>query len=313
LLAAIQATLNQGLNEMRSVPEHVDHPPFHLDYIDSNAPNALAFGDDDHSFIGLTMGLISLFSDLCVRLNRSEAVAALLGIRLEPDVSDGLQAMVFTNLLSFLVTHEFTHVVHGHVEERGAPSISFNEIQDDGETGNLKEQVMEADADGYAAYHVLANLIGGGQRTQAVMALKLSDNPAECQDEVLFSGFVVAVGAYLFARPPVDVDKANIYRLTHPPQAARLNYVMENAIAWCRQNRPGLVTWMTKDRFESIMRVAAEATWGMNGGITWENQIAFLQSEAGAEYIKRLGEGLKAYVAALGTTPNPNTPQQPAS
>jgi len=145
LLTAIQATLNQGLNEMRSVPEHVDHPPFHLDYIDSNAPNALAFGDDDHSFIGLTMGLISLFSDLCVRLSRSEAIAALLRIRLEPDVSEGLQAMVFTNLLSFLVTHEFTHVVHGHVEERRAPSISFNEIQDDGETGNLKEQVMEAD------------------------------------------------------------------------------------------------------------------------------------------------------------------------
>jgi hypothetical protein len=30
-------------NEKQGVPEHVEHPPFHLDYIDSDIQNALAF------------------------------------------------------------------------------------------------------------------------------------------------------------------------------------------------------------------------------------------------------------------------------
>src|SRR5437016_2637653 len=59
LLSLIQEVLNEGLlNEKRDVPEHVDHPPFHLDYIDSDTANAHAFPHEDYSFIGITMGLI---------------------------------------------------------------------------------------------------------------------------------------------------------------------------------------------------------------------------------------------------------------
>ena len=207
--------------------------------------------------------------------------------------------MLFYNLLSFVVAHEFTHHVHGHSKQRGADSSSFNEIEDKGETGSLEDQVMEADADGYAAYHVLANLIDGGGRDPALAALKIKEKAGAVQDEVLFSSFVMVAGAFLFARTPVDLDKVNIHKLTHPPQAARLNYLMESAIAWCKQNRPSLAVWMTRDRFQEIMKAVAKATWGMNGGVTWEAQSAFLVSELGTEYLKTLGEGLKAYVAAL--------------
>ncbi len=69
LLAVIQRVLNEALfNEKRDVPEHVDHPPFHLDYIDAAESNAHAFNTEEYSFIGLTMGLIYDFGDLCVRL-----------------------------------------------------------------------------------------------------------------------------------------------------------------------------------------------------------------------------------------------------
>src|SRR5947207_287547 len=71
LLAVIQRIQNEALNKARSVPGHVDHPPFHFDYIASDVPNALAFGDEDHSFIGLTMGLIYLLDGLCVPLSGS--------------------------------------------------------------------------------------------------------------------------------------------------------------------------------------------------------------------------------------------------
>jgi len=40
---------------------------------------------------------------------------------------------------------------------------------------------------------------------------------------------------------------------------------------------------MTNERFQQIMRAVAEATWGMNGGISWDAQTAFLRSEQGMQ------------------------------
>jgi hypothetical protein len=300
LLAAIQKGFNDALrDEKRNVPEHVDHPPFHFDYIDSSTPNALAFRYEGYSFVGITIALINTLWDVCFRLSRSAVVATVLCVRLRADEYDKLHIVLFRTLLNFVVSHEYTHHVHGHVTLRGSDSMFSNEILDDGETGNLEQQTLEADADGYAVYHVLANLIDGGGRAQEVSLLKLEAEPSEVQDEVLFSCFVVAVGAYMFVRPPQALDSANIYNLTHPPQAARMNCLMQQAISWCKQKRPGLQAWMTLDRFRRLMRAVAEATWGMNGGRDWAAQIAFLQSEDGAEYFRKLDRSLKAYVQSL--------------
>jgi hypothetical protein len=57
LLSSIQESLNEALrNEKKDVPEHVDHPPFHFDYIASDALNAIAFKSENHSFIGIYDG-----------------------------------------------------------------------------------------------------------------------------------------------------------------------------------------------------------------------------------------------------------------
>lgn len=103
----------------------------------------------------------------------------------------------------------------------------------------------------------------------------------------------------MFVRPPQDLDATNVYTFTHPPQAWRMNCVMEQGVRWCKQNRPGLVEWMTPDRFQILMRSAAEATWGMNGGKDWSAQIAFLRSADGAEYTVKFGTALKDYVHSL--------------
>lgn len=43
-LMRVQETFNEALGrEKQNVPEHVDHPPFHVDYVDSDIPNAFAF------------------------------------------------------------------------------------------------------------------------------------------------------------------------------------------------------------------------------------------------------------------------------
>src|ERR1700752_2975496 len=104
LLAALQEAFNEGLrNEKQNVPEHVKHPPFHFDYVDSNIPNALAFQYEDYSFIGITFALIHSLWSVCVRLNRSDVIHALLGVRLPVPEYEALHVVLFRVLLWFVV------------------------------------------------------------------------------------------------------------------------------------------------------------------------------------------------------------------
>jgi hypothetical protein len=199
LLLRIQQSFNAALaNEKQNVAGHVNHPPFYLDYIDSSVPNALAFryeAQDHYSFIGITIPLINLLWDLCVRLSRSEAIQILIRLSLKIEEYDALQIVLFLAMSSFIVSHEYTHHVHGHLSGGGADAALFNEILDDGDSGSLEVQAVEVDADRYAAYHVLANMIDGTARS-AVELLKIGAEPANAQDEVLLSCFVIAVGGY---------------------------------------------------------------------------------------------------------------------
>src|SRR5882724_5883891 len=45
-------------NEKQGVMGHVQHPPFHVDYVDSTVLNALAFQYEGYSFIGITVPLV---------------------------------------------------------------------------------------------------------------------------------------------------------------------------------------------------------------------------------------------------------------
>lgn len=278
LLTSIQESFNEALrNEKKNIPEHKPHPPFHFDYIDSDIPNALAFSFENFAFIGITIALVNVLWETCVRLSRSESVGAVLGIQVSPERYEPIHVVLFRIQLSFVISHEYTHHVHGHLSE----VTFFDEIRSTNKTGNLEQQMMEVDADGYAAYHVLAHLMGSEGRPHALGLLSLDSEPADMQDQVLFSCFIAAIAAYLFVRPPEPLDN-NIYKLTHPPQAARMNCLMQQAISWCKQNRPALASWMTLERFQNLMEIVAEATWGTNGGRNWGKQTAFLQSEEGA-------------------------------
>jgi hypothetical protein len=297
-LRSIQETYNEALrNEKRGVPEHVAHPPFHIDFVDSDIQNALAFRDEENSFIGITVPLIYAISDVCLKLSKSETVVRSLGVRVSDEAYNELQTVLFYTLTGFVVTHEWTHHVHGHVRLSGTETICPNEILDTGGNGSMEAQIKELAADGYAAYHILANLIDN--RTRPMLALlKLDAASHSTQDGACFSLFVVAVAAYLFVRPAPDLNPIDIYHLTHPPQAVRMNYLMHEATGWCSHNRPELVAWM-KTRFQNLMKATAEAVLGESGTRVWANQTAFLRSEEGAKYIRALDEGLKLYKQSL--------------
>jgi hypothetical protein len=296
LLRCIHEEFNSWLrDEEKKVPDHVDHPPFYFDYIDSAIPNALAFPHEDYSFIGVTMALLDTAWDVCDRLSKSAAIATLLGIKSPTHEIGRTHVVLFRTLLNFVVTHEYTHHVHGHLLLVGSNPTFHDEILLGDNTGSLGQQALEVDADGCAAYHVLANLIDGGMRSQAVSLLGIEAETSHVQERVLLSCFVIATGAYLFLRPIAAIDKTTIYGLPYPPQVARMRCLMEYVIAWCNQNRPDLAAWIDLDQVQILMNAAVEATLATAGDSVWGAQAAFLQSPDGKEYFDELNRELKAH------------------
>jgi hypothetical protein len=241
--------------------------------------------------------LINLLWDTCSKLSKSEAIATIFGGSVLSDQLDRAHALFFPTQLTFVVSHEFTHHVHGHLLPKNSDSMFPNEILDGG-IGDLKAQALEIDADGYAVYHVLAHLISGDRRSQAVEMLGYQKEHHSIQDQALLSSFVVAVGAFLHALPSMPWDSSTVYKRRHPPQAARMNFIMQFAVAWCKQNRPELVDWITIDRFQMLMSAGA-AISQIGGRTDWSAQTTFLQSEDGSEYVKKLDRGVKAHISSL--------------
>lgn len=297
-LNIVRDKLNEALrNEKQNVAEHVEHPPFEFDYIKSETVNASAITIGGRSFIGITMPLVHLLLDTCARLGKSEAVAEVLGVGTTIEDCNAIHALVFQTQLMFVVSHEYTHHVHGHLSKTPGTVLGDNASQSV-EDGSLPEQVIEIDADGYAVFHVLAHLIAGEGRLQAIAMLGC-DRSDTAQDTRLLSLFVIALGAFLFVRPPVVVDQANILKLKYPPQSVRMDFIMRNAVRWIRQNRPHLELWITPDKFQMLMRIAAGAVRGMNGGKDWEQQVNFVKSESGSEYLKKLGALVDNHIQPL--------------
>ena len=110
---------------------------------------------------------------------------------------------------------------------------------------------------------MLASVIDSAhERAHLLSVLGQADKPVGTQDQVLVWLFVLAVAAFFFTRMPQDLSVNDAYTLTHPPQAARMNLVMKAVQAWCAQNRPQLVDWLSRQRFQDLMRaVAACDSW----------------------------------------------------
>jgi hypothetical protein len=103
----------------------------------------------------------------------------------------------------------------------------------------------------------------------------------------------------MFMRPTPDLNRIDIFKQTHPPQAARMKFVMHEAIGWCRQNRPELEGWM-ESQFPILMNAVAEAVLGMDAVNAWGGQAEFFHSEKGRSYIGDLAVGVDAYRQSWG-------------
>jgi hypothetical protein len=280
-------TLNEALNsEKQNVSGHKPHPPFQFQFSESDEPQANAMQIDGVSVVWITKGMLGLVWTACDRLSRAEAVVRLFNRA----PTNQIHAVLFQNQLAFILCHEYTHHVHGHL---GQSTFGL-------ETGDIQTQVFEVDADCYAIYFVLAHLINGVGRAQAVERLNCTGATPTRQDEALFSSFVLAIGGFLFATETVAFDPLRVCTRQYPPLAARMNWIMQSAVMdWCRMNRPHLKEWMTSERWRALMLTAATAVWGMNGGVDWSDQVAFLNSAQGQEYTARVMAAFVKYRDAI--------------
>jgi len=299
MLVGFQEGFQQTLCDSPEQAEYVPHPPIHFDYIEATVPNALAFLTEDFSFVGVTLPLILELLHSCVLLSRSEDVGTLLAAIPGPDKPRRIIELLHSIQLSFVFAHEYTHIVHGHTLPATPESMFADEIKNGGE-GNIELQAQEVDADGYASFLVLNDLLNGPRRALIVQRFGLEERPfhfrqpqSELEDLTLFGAFVLALGGYFYLRVPDVLDNVSVYNLTHPPQAVRMVFAMRVAMAVATQNREHIASKMTPEKAEMFMGVTAKALHGSGGTVSWDDQNAFYRSEQGQNYTARLTECVK--------------------
>ncbi len=272
----------------------VEHPPFHFDYLEvtRGIRNAHAFQYGGFSFIAVTLPLVELLWSISERLSRSSLVLQLLRLNPEEFDVDALHGLLFRLQLVFLVSHEYTHHVHRHcVETRECGIGVWTEFLQDAMGGNLNCQAQEIDADGYAAYLVLAHLLGGEGRQITLSQMNRADIPDADADELLLTCFFLAVMAFFCALWDERINMASVYQLTHPPPPVRIKYAIQVVEMWCGQNGSAP---LSSAKFQSLFHAAAEAIGG-TGKQAWDLHMSFLRSADGAQYDRQLFEEFEVH------------------
>jgi len=153
--------------------------------------------------------------------------------------------------------------------------------------------VYELDADGYATRHAM-HYVMATARANTASQLNCAHEPEREKDAAIFALLVMALGGMFFAFKPRH-NFADILSDEHPPHAARMHFITRNAIQWCRDNRPEAESALSAARWKELMHHTASAVWGLNGGVDWSDQITFLRSHVGKQYMSELEAAWLAY------------------
>lgn len=297
-LKSLHQRANLGLsNEGFNASGGAAHPPYYFDFLEvqGQITNAHAFQCDDFAFIVMTLPLVELLSNLSYELSQSRFVRELLGIRVTPINEKLLHQALFLLQFDFLLSHEYTHHVHGHCRPQTSGSLTvWTEFLRDEESGDLEKQAQELDADGYSAYLLLANLLQDQNRYASVLqAMGHPEERSAASDELLFSVFFIVVLNVFCAFWRKRTEVSGLYKLVHPPPPIRINSIIRVAQMFAGQNGPVADTWFHTSRFTGLFRIAAMNIPGTNKQ-TWDSQIELLSTSEGEKYERELSEAFEA-------------------
>jgi len=102
-------------------------------------------------------------------------------------------------------------------------------------------------------------------------------------DKVILTLFIMSVSAFFHTFS--SKVETNVYKLSHPLETIRVNYVMRSIEGWCNENLSSLS--LTISDYDGCLNALIEATWSPVNP-AWYSQCIFLSSPPGIEYIKRL-------------------------
>ncbi|MGD0787004.1 MAG: hypothetical protein ABR898_03395 [Terracidiphilus sp.] len=287
-LYGLQIEMNDALRlENANASGGVVHPPFHFDYIHANVKNAHAIPHECFWFVAVTLPLIKSVVDVSRRLSRSSVVLRLLHLdsgSFRPDILWGYLGQI---QLMFLTSHEYTHLIHGHIARRESSGM-WTELVPPTACGNIDSQVEELDADGYATYLVLTFLLRSERRQRALIQLEQTNIPAADCDELILSCFFLALMALFCTLWPESVS-VPLDELKHPPVPVRVEYVIEVAKMWCGQFGSVEQSWFASLHLQDLFHAAASEVDGTTRQ-GWDSQIALLSSADGVQYRNLLFE-----------------------
>jgi len=287
-LYGLQMETNEALGlENANASGGVVHPPFHFDYLHATVANAHAIPHECFWFIALTLPLIRSVTDVSKHLSRSSVILQVLHLDSGALRPDTLWSYLGHIQLLFLTAHEYTHLIHEHSAGR-EPSGVWTELVPQTARGSIDSQVEELDADGYAAYLVLAFLLRSPWRQRQLILLGQEKMPSVDCDELIMSCFFLSLMAFFCTLWPKST-RLPLDRLTHPPAPVRIDYVIQVAKMWCGQFGHVEQSWFTSLRLQDLFHAGASEIDRTNRQ-GWDAQIAFLSSADGDRYRNLLFE-----------------------
>lgn len=289
LLLTLQESYNAALKERGNVFERGASPEFHLDYVDAAIISAFSFEFEDRAFLALSIPLVAAVWRSSEQLCQSRAVMGQCRTGIDVDPSE-VVTILFLGQISFLVAHEFAHHDRAHFSSRLEAGELQNDLASDSAYGSLVEQAKEIDADGWAVMLNVDHWFVGAGRGSVLKAFRAELDEEHQADNLLLMFFVVSMCAALLLWRPVQVDETNVYTLPHPPQAARMQRILLTVDMWARGSRPWLALDATRHVFPALIAAVEDALASMTTPHNWEQQVGFLRTSAGSDYMEALLE-----------------------
>jgi len=288
LLVDIQQSINNVYQAQKNRTAGGQSPNLHFDYVLADLANAIAFQHDGFAFVGVTMPMLDKVGGDCALL---VAAVSVIGIFTTGDPTKHerrqLSTALFAILLQFVACHELGHHFHEHCATKEGSTVLWEEFAGyESDRAGVLNQTKELDADGFAVHMLLRNPVTGPSRSKF---LELLGQAGDANDSPLLAALILAVGSFFFFDQR-ECGAEGVGQLTHPPAAVRVHFVMEELVGWLNEHRPSSSTSITLVRYQDLMGAVAKALSPKTSGKAWHDQTAFMLSEAGQEYLRRLSE-----------------------
>jgi hypothetical protein len=218
---------------------------------------------------------------LRLSLNLVEQNRAFMSLQIAPSASpQEIAQLLLLMQLFFVTSHEYSHLVRGHLEHHQPLAI---------EIGESLCATQEFDADGYGIYHNLEYFFNGRGRQLALQLLR-SQSERSLENSIL-SCFLLSIMVQFCARWAGKMQIESDLREEHPPVPMRIEYSILFVEMWCKEVGAISTSWMMDGTLTQYFGAAARLI-PTEMKAAWNGQVSWLKSSQSEEYPGQMRRGL---------------------